>query len=319
MVGINPTMPPAGLNPETPASEQAKFGEVWKKIQAEMGARPDKPREAKKTLGKDDFLRIMITQMQHQDPTKPFDADKMAQDMAQITSVEQLQNMNQTLHKISTQERPLEKLAMTHLIGKQVQIDKNRFIHSKGVPEALSFNLAADAAEVVAMIENERGEVVYDVALGAQKKGSVAFNWDGIKKNTVPAENGQYRLRIAAVSGEGRPIEAKSSGNATIIGIGFDGTQPSFIVQENGKQMRVALENIVQIEDGSSTGLPQKTGVQSPGSAEPPSVQPQAGKPNFFTFEKGVGSKTISSLDTPGFPNGLGEAQPTMQKGGNQK
>src|SRR5580698_201739 len=56
------------------AATEAKFGDILQNIQARYGAKVEKPREIKKTLGKDDFLRIMITQMQHQDPTKPFDA-----------------------------------------------------------------------------------------------------------------------------------------------------------------------------------------------------------------------------------------------------
>ena len=85
-----------------------KFGDVYQEIQAKYGEKPEKPREIKKTLGKDDFLKIMITQMKNQDPTNPFKAEQMATQMAQFTSVEQLHNINQNLGKISSQNRPLE-------------------------------------------------------------------------------------------------------------------------------------------------------------------------------------------------------------------
>src|SRR5436189_6449824 len=99
------------------SSTDAKFGEVWNNIQAKYGAKAEKPREIKKTLGKDDFLRIMITQMRHQDPTQPFKAEQFASEMAQFTSVEQLQNLNQGLAKMANANQPLERLAMTNLIG----------------------------------------------------------------------------------------------------------------------------------------------------------------------------------------------------------
>src|SRR5579885_3431898 len=104
------------------AATDAKFGDVLGKIQAKYGAKPEKQREIKKTLGKDDFLKIMITQLKNQDPTSPFKAEQMATEMAQFTSVEQLQNVNQNLGKLQNAQLPLERLAMTNMIGKIVTI-----------------------------------------------------------------------------------------------------------------------------------------------------------------------------------------------------
>src|SRR3954451_19142441 len=124
---------------------EAKFGDVLQKIQTKYGAKPEKQREIKKTLGKDDFLRIMITQLKNQDPTSPFKAEQMATEMAQFTSVEQLQNVNQNLGKLQNTQQPLERLAMTNMIGKVVTIDRERFQHVEGQNESLSFNLPKDA------------------------------------------------------------------------------------------------------------------------------------------------------------------------------
>src|SRR5271156_1812256 len=130
------------------ASTDAKFGEVLNKIQSKYGVKPEKQREIKKTLGKDDFLRIMITQLKNQDPTSPFKAEQMATEMAQFTSVELLQNVNQNLGKLQNAQQPLERLAMTNMIGKVVTIDRERFQHVEGQNESLSFNLPKDASEV---------------------------------------------------------------------------------------------------------------------------------------------------------------------------
>src|SRR5690348_3349633 len=98
------------------AASKPKFDDVWKKIQAEYGEKPKEQKVHKKSLDKDDFMKIMISQMKNQDPTKPFEADKLASEIAQIASIEQLQNVNQALKKLESQNRPLERLAMTNLI-----------------------------------------------------------------------------------------------------------------------------------------------------------------------------------------------------------
>src|SRR6476619_2933183 len=84
------------------AAGSTKFGDVYSQIQAKFGEKAEKPREIKKTLGKDDFLKIMVAQMKNQDPTNPFKAEQMATEVAQFTSVEQLQNVNQNLAKMTT-------------------------------------------------------------------------------------------------------------------------------------------------------------------------------------------------------------------------
>jgi len=147
-IGQGPATPLNENKDQKTASTAPAFGDVWKKMQAEYGVKAEKPREIKKTLGKDDFLRIMVTQMQHQDPTSPFKADQMAQQMAQYASVEQLQNMNSQLSKMTTQNQPLERLAMTGLIGKVVTVDKERFPHTEGNKDTLGFELPKDAAQV---------------------------------------------------------------------------------------------------------------------------------------------------------------------------
>jgi flagellar hook assembly protein FlgD len=180
----------SGQKDSKTSETDAKFGEVMKQIQSKYGAKPDKSREIKKTLDKDDFLKIMITQMKNQDPTKPFNADEMAAQMAQYASVEQLQNVNQNLNKMQTEHQTSDRMQMTALIGKTVTVDRERFPHSENSNESLGYALSKNASEVKLTVQNEAGETVLEKDLGPQKAGDQTFSWDGKKMNTLPAKAG---------------------------------------------------------------------------------------------------------------------------------
>ena len=221
---------------EKSAQTDAKFGEVMQQIQAKYGAKAEKPREIKKVLGKDDFLRIMITQMKHQDPTNPFKAEQMATEMAQFTSVEQLQNLNQNILKLSQDNKPLERMAMTNMIGKVVTVDRERFPHTEGSQESLSFNLPKAAASVKVALISEAGETVLEKDLGPQKAGEQNFGWDGLKSNTLPAKGGNYMLRVEAKDDAGQSLQSNPQRQARVVGISFEGTEPVFLIGDNKSQ-----------------------------------------------------------------------------------
>lgn len=330
------------VSQEVDAKESAaapKFGDVYKQIQAKYGAKADKPREIKKTLGKDDFLRIMITQMKNQDPTNPFKAEQMATEIAQFTSVEQLQNVNQNLNKMATQNKPIEQMAMTNMIGKVVTVDRERFPHQEGQAETLSFALPRNAASLNVAVISEAGEEVFNKDLGEQKAGEVNFNWDGLKGNTLAAKSGTYIFRVEAKDQKGQAIETNPQTQGRVIGISFEGSEPVFLVGDAQRQDKITMRNIIKIDVDNGQALGTKM------MADPTRSGPHI--PNLISFQKGVGSsngdvemlKSVNpdaakALEKPlvpptvseekGFPNGLKDPDPVQmqsqpQKGGEIK
>lgn len=273
------------------AQTAPKFGDLLQGIQAKYGAKAEKPREIKKTLGKDDFLRIMITQMKHQDPTNPFKAEQMAAEMAQFASVEQLSNLNQSMGKMIESHKPAERMAMAGLIGKSVVVDRDRFGHVEGQGDALSYSLPKDATTVKAVIISEQGEVVLEKDIGAQKAGDGSFAWDGLKSNTLPAKSGNYMLRIEAKDEHGSPIPTDPRARARVVGVSFEGGDPVLLVGDNKSQAKVPMRSVIRIE-GDASPLP---GAPSASGASAGGMSPPSGGPNFFTFQKGVGSVPLDS------------------------
>ncbi|HHT37282.1 MAG TPA: flagellar hook assembly protein FlgD [Firmicutes bacterium] len=75
------------------------------------------------SLGKDDFLQLLITQLRYQDPTSPVDDKEFIAQLAQFSSLEQMQNLNQTMQTMMESQQKLTALAQaTTMIGKMVEI-----------------------------------------------------------------------------------------------------------------------------------------------------------------------------------------------------
>ncbi len=263
-------------------STDPKFGEVLRQVQEKYGAKPERPKEIKKTLGKDDFMKIMITQMKHQDPTAPFKPDQMAAQMAQFASVEQLQNVNQSIQKLSSQNSPLEKMAMTGLIGKVVTVDRGRFSHAMNNKETLSFSLPKNATQTKITVFAESGEPIFEKELGPNKAGESSFSWDGYKENNIPAKAGSYLYRITATDENGGNIELNPQKTARVIGVSFEGNEPSVLVGDAHSHSKVLVKDVIRVETEGEQGFEGKSIIQSAPKSK-----------NFFTFQKGVGSETL--------------------------
>lgn len=272
------------------------FADVWNDIQAKFGGKEEKPREIKKQLGKDDFLKIMITQLQHQDPTKPMEADKMATQMAQLTSVEQMQNMNKAIERLGDKNSALDRITMAGLIGKQVTVDRNRFPHQADSRENLSYTLKEDATQVKLLLISEHGEVILEKEVGAQKAGEGSFLWDGKQSNSLPAKSGNYILKVEAKSGE-RPLIVDTQVRSTVVGVNFEGSEPMFLVGNGVKTDKVPMKNVIRIDADSGT-VPQAPAQSAQSGAGAKSAAPlQNGQ--FFSFVKGEGSKPLDPNQLP--------------------
>jgi flagellar basal-body rod modification protein FlgD len=224
------------------ASLQARYGEKMKE------ARP-----VKKALDKDDFMRIMITEMKHQDPTKPMDADRMATQMAQITSVEQLKNVSNSLDKLAEKSSTSDRLAMSMMIGKSVTVDKGRFSHQKGTISPVSFELPEAAEKVKLTVLDDRGEEVATRTLDPMQAGPNTYNWDGINASSIQSPSATYTVRIDAENKQGAKLKINPVARETIVGVTFEGGETNFLVGDPKSPQKVNLKNITRMEGDAQT------------------------------------------------------------------
>ena len=145
-------------------------------------------RTKKDSLGQADFLKLMTTQLQNQDPFAPMDNGDFIAQIAQFSTVTGITEINNNLTNIGSKLEPNRIATAAQFLGHSVLVpgkivspDENGEIH--GV-----IDLPAGSTDVGLTFTNKRGEVVKTISLGSQDKGLVGFSWtdipDSIKKNS---------------------------------------------------------------------------------------------------------------------------------------
>ncbi len=251
------------LQPGGKPGHSEQKGEILDRISKQYGAE-EKNRDPVKKLGKDEFFKIMVTQMQHQDPMKPMENEQMAAQMAQFSSLEQMLNVNQNIEKLTQAQLPLQQLGAASLIGKFVTADSSRILHTEGKPTELKFDLQKDAKHLRVTVINEKGEGVREFELHDLQKGPNKVVWDGKKSNTLSAGSGQFMIQVAGEDETGKPMQVSMTKTEMVNGVGFDGKETTLYTGDPKNPHKMLLKNVTRIVD------PSQANNTAGGAAAPP-------------------------------------------------
>jgi flagellar basal-body rod modification protein FlgD len=172
-------------------------------------------------MGKDQFLKLLIAQLQNQDPMNPLQGDQMASQLAQFSSLEQLQQINSNL---AAQQAASGSLlgavqstsaigAIGHVvtaIGDQLQVG------GADAPTTVEATLATRAAKTTLHIYDSSGTEVANASLGESPSGMQTFNLGKLTEKLAP---GTYTYSIDAVDGDGKAVNVQTYTTARIDGV----------------------------------------------------------------------------------------------------
>ncbi len=164
----------------------------------------DKPNDS---LGKMDFLKLLTTQLQYQDPLEPMENTEFVSQLAEFSALEGNNNIETAIDGLSESfQESLDiqnynalsttNAAAVSLVGKEVRLQQNEFFY--GVGESASINVHLGSKnEGELQILNSDGEVVKTLNVsGKDSENSAIVHWDGLKDNGEFASSGTYGLRI---------------------------------------------------------------------------------------------------------------------------
>ncbi len=199
-------------------------------------------------MDKDAFMKLMLAQMKHQDPSNPMQSHELAAQLAQFSSVEQLQNVNTTLARMETAQKPTESFQALNFIGKAVSGDSSKVTRLKGdKTHDFTYTLPDTAKEAVVRIRNSSGETVRTINLKELKKGENTYTWNGQDDRGAAMPTGDYQMFMEATSTAGAKLAAKTDFEGTITGINYTADGPVLLV---GNQS-IKLKDVKKIVDPS--------------------------------------------------------------------
>ena len=147
----------------------------------------------------DRFLKLLVAQLNNQDPMNPMDNAQMTSQIAQINTVTGIQQLKQTMQSMSGQFTAMQVLQGTSMIGRTVLTEGNTLGVAADGTHTAAFDLAGPAAGVKVQITTASGELVDTIDLGAGSAGRNYFTWQGKEKYSGVAS--QLRFNVVAANG----------------------------------------------------------------------------------------------------------------------
>lgn len=194
-------------------------------------------------LGKEDFLHLLITQLQNQDPLSPTDHTEFTAQLAQFSSLEQLSNVNGNLEQLQNFQASTNNSQAVSLLGKEITASGNFLQLSDGEPIGCDFSLGRDAAEVVVNIYDSTGEFVKAFGSEDIAAGRHTLVWDGTDRNGNPAKDGNYTFEILAADANDKNVSVTAFFTGTVDTVTFENNTPFLI---SGGQ-KIALGDVIQV------------------------------------------------------------------------
>lgn len=190
----------------------------------------------------DQFLGLLITQLQSQDPSDPLDTNQFTQQLVQFTEVEQTVKMNENIEQLISLSAASAITNVVGYIGKEVTAAGSSAELKSGLAQ-WPFSLAASSNDVSIKITNSSGATVFEenVAAGA---GSHVFSWDGSTSAGGVAPEGLYNISITALDGSGSRIEASTATTGVVDGVDMSGSD---ILLDVGSQ-KIRLDEVTAIK-----------------------------------------------------------------------
>jgi len=212
-------------------------------------------------MGKEDFLKLLVTQLKYQDPLSPMEGTEFASQLAQFSSLEQLTNLNQSVN-LSIEgnyilAQSINNTLAATLIGKRVKLAGATIVKNGQDNVQLGYTLPGSASSIKVNIKDGNGNIVKTFDSPPSKAGDSKLLWDFTDNNGNKLPDGTYTFEVVAKNSSGDDMTVTLFKWGKIDGIRFSENGTTLVVDGN----EYLLSDILEILDN-------ETGGKNPGGVD---------------------------------------------------
>ena len=194
-----------------------------------------------------DFLKLLTTQLQHQDPTSPLDPNQFTQELVQFASVEQQINTNTSLSTMISLQQTQQAASALTFIGATVAVSGKTTQLANGTA-SWAYSVTQPATATI-NISNASGQVVYTTSQSVQP-GAQSFTWNGVDKQGTTWPSGPYTIAVSAVGANNQNVPVTTGVQGVVSGVDISQSPPTLTV---GGQS-YALNQVTQVLSAGTAG-----------------------------------------------------------------
>ncbi|MEC9072853.1 MAG: flagellar hook assembly protein FlgD [Myxococcota bacterium] len=201
----------------------------------------------KDMMGKESFLKLLVTQLSNQDPLSPAEPTEFLGQLAQFTSLEQLANVNDGLNILAISQTAATSAEMVSFVGREVTFSGSGMVlDTRGQEKEIEFELSGKADKVTVQVLDETGEVVRNMDMGSMSPGQKTAEFDGRDDdgNQLPA--GSYTIQISAFDEDGASVDVSTLSKGVVSGVTFEAGYPKLRLQD-GRE--ITLNQILEVTE----------------------------------------------------------------------
>lgn len=213
-----------------------------------------KPKEGLKQqrLGQEDFMELMLAQMNHQDPMKPMENGDFISQMAQFSSVKGLKDIKDSFNTLATSLQSSQALQASSMVGRSVLVPGSAAGYTSGKAFSGAVDVPSSTSSLKVNIFDAGGQLVKTLDLGAQQEGIAHFSWDGVLDKTSPegsalqANNGKYSVKAEMLTDDKpQALDTLISDKVQSVSLGKPGEPVTLHLATAGKTSLAEIKQIM--------------------------------------------------------------------------
>ncbi|MDP2255276.1 MAG: flagellar hook assembly protein FlgD [Polaromonas sp.] len=150
------------------------------------------------------FLKLLVTQLNNQDPLNPLDNAQLTSQLAQMSTVSGIEKLNTAFQSLLAQSGSSQVLQSASLIGRTVLVPGKELALAQGTNVPFAVEMPQGAGSVKVTVTNAAGDTVRSYDLGALPQGVKTLSWDGKADGGALVADGSYTVNVVAMSGDSR-------------------------------------------------------------------------------------------------------------------